>query len=97
MDIPDQTTQTKKPSNCEGLPDASLSGSPPGLELKKKVKCVIVGAGISGLRAASVLERHGIEVVVLEGRDRIGGRIHTTRTKDGIPRDIGQCQKTSCG
>lgn len=90
MDMLYQTTQ--KPSNCDGLPD-SHSGSPSIPKLKKeekdKVKVVIVGAGISGLRAASVLERHGVEVVVLEGRDRIGGRIHTTRTKDGIPRDIG--------
>lgn len=87
---------SKKPSNCEGLP--LLPGNPLGLELrKKKFKIVIVGAGISGLRAASVLERHGVDVVVLEGRNRIGGRIHTTRTKDGVPRDIGQCRNTSCG
>lgn len=90
MDMLYQTT--KKPSNCDGLPD-SLSGSPTTPKLKKEekepLKVVIVGAGISGLRAASVLERHGVQVVVLEGRGRIGGRIHTTRTKEGIPRDIG--------
>lgn len=66
----------------------------PGPELKKKV--VVVGAGISGLRAASVLQRHGIEVVVLEGRDRIGGRINTTRTAKGV-RDIGQSEKSNMG
>jgi hypothetical protein len=62
----------------------------PGPESKAKVKVIIVGAGISGLRAASVLQRHGVDVVVLEGRDRIGGRIHTTRNEHGVPRDIGQ-------
>lgn len=89
---------TEKPSNRDGSPD-SLSGGPLVLQLKehKKVRVAIVGAGISGLRAASVLERHGVEVQVLEGRDRVGGRIHTTRTKDGVPRDMGQCQKTICG
>lgn len=50
---------------------------------------LVVGAGISGLRAASVLKRHGLQVTVLEARDRIGGRIHTSR-KDGKPaRDMG--------
>ena len=51
---------------------------------------IIVGAGISGLRAASVLQRHGIRVTVLEGRpDRIGGRIVTSRN-NGVARDIGK-------
>ncbi|KAJ6031982.1 hypothetical protein N7540_002714 [Penicillium herquei] len=50
---------------------------------------LVVGAGISGLRAASVLKKHGLNVVVLEARDRIGGRINTSR-KEGKPaRDIG--------
>lgn len=58
----------------------------PGPETKKRV--VVVGAGISGLRAAAVLQSHGVDVVVVEGRDRIGGRIHTTHSEKG-PRDIG--------
>jgi len=57
-------------------------------EIPKKV--VIVGAGISGLRAAAVLLRHGVDVVILEGReDRIGGRIYTSRKLENRPRDIG--------
>ncbi|MFS0776669.1 FAD-dependent oxidoreductase [Neobacillus sp. 3P2-tot-E-2] len=36
---------------------------------------VIVGAGLSGLRAASLLIAQGIECIVLEARDRIGGRV----------------------
>jgi len=36
---------------------------------------VIVGAGLSGLRVASLLAAQGIECKVLEARDRIGGRI----------------------
>jgi len=57
----------------------------------KQHHVIVVGAGISGLRAASVLQRHGIGVTVLEGRaDRIGGRICTSR-RDGKPaRDIGK-------
>lgn len=36
---------------------------------------VIVGAGLSGLRAASLLHAKGIECKVLDSRDRIGGRV----------------------
>lgn len=65
----------------------------PGPEAIKRV--VVVGAGISGLRAAAVLQSHGVDVVVVEGRDRIGGRIHTTHSEKG-PRDIGMWRATSC-
>jgi monoamine oxidase len=39
---------------------------------------VIVGAGLSGLRSASLLAAKGIECMVLEARDRIGGRVLST-------------------
>lgn len=39
---------------------------------------VIVGAGLSGLRTASLLTAQGIDCIVLEARDRIGGRILST-------------------
>lgn len=38
----------------------------------------IVGAGISGLRCAEVLLKHGIRVTIFEARDRIGGRVCST-------------------
>lgn len=40
-------------------------------------KIHIVGAGISGLIAATVLEQHGYAPVVLEATDRVGGRVKT--------------------
>jgi len=50
-----------------------------------------VGAGISGLRTAAVLQRHGVAVTILEGRaDRIGGRICTSRKLGKAARDIGK-------
>ena len=38
---------------------------------------IVIGAGLSGLAAASALKKQGAEVVVIEARNRIGGRIHT--------------------
>ncbi|KAK3239773.1 hypothetical protein CYMTET_50326 [Cymbomonas tetramitiformis] len=43
----------------------------------KQLKVVVVGAGVSGLKAAAELRSKGVEVEVLEGRDRIGGRTYT--------------------
>jgi monoamine oxidase len=40
---------------------------------------VIIGAGAAGLAAARDLTRRGIRTIVLEARDRVGGRIHTIR------------------
>jgi polyamine oxidase len=58
---------------------------------KKQHHVIVVGAGISGLRAASVLQRHGIAVTILEGRpDRVGGRICTSRRDGKGARDIGK-------
>ena len=40
-------------------------------------RVVIVGAGIAGLTVANALTHDGVECVVVEARDRIGGRLHT--------------------
>lgn len=53
-----------------------------------KASILVIGAGIAGLAAARELKSSGFNVIVLEGRDRIGGRIHTDR-KLGIPLDLG--------
>ena len=48
---------------------------------------VVVGAGVAGLTAARLLAGAGQRVVVLEARDRVGGRTHTDRS--GFAMDLG--------
>lgn len=51
---------------------------------------VVIGAGISGLWAASELSRLGFSnILMLEARDRVGGRTHTDTSSFGAPMDLG--------
>ena len=50
---------------------------------------VVVGAGFSGLAAATELMQAGRDVVLLEARDRVGGRVESARLKDGARIDTG--------
>ena len=64
------------------LPTAACSAS-----VRKRV--VIVGAGIAGLGAAVALRNAGFEVIVVEARNRIGGRIHSSMRWPDLPVDLG--------
>ena len=51
---------------------------------------IVIGAGLAGLSCASELVKAGHSVLVLEARDRIGGRTHTdVGSHDGTPMDLG--------
>ncbi|MFO0660279.1 MAG: FAD-dependent oxidoreductase [Polyangiaceae bacterium] len=54
-----------------------------------KTSVLIVGAGVSGLGAARQLVDDDWEVIVLEGRNRIGGRTWSNRTWPGLALDMG--------
>lgn len=53
------------------------------------IDVIVVGAGMAGLTTARALHDDGLRVVVLEARDRIGGRIWTDRSWPGIPLELG--------
>jgi monoamine oxidase len=46
---------------------------------------LVIGAGLSGLHAALLLEENGARVQVIEARDRIGGRVHSLFDLPGAP------------
>src|SRR5262245_42644793 len=51
---------------------------------------LVIGAGMAGLAAAARLRERGLQVLVLEARDRIGGRVHTVREGLGpLPLELG--------
>ena len=54
----------------------------------EKKQVVVVGAGISGLGAAQNLQNAGYSVVILEAKEKIGGRINTNRSL-GFPIELG--------
>jgi monoamine oxidase len=47
----------------------------PAFYEKRDADVIIIGAGLSGLYAAMLLERKGIKTLILEGNTRIGGRL----------------------
>jgi monoamine oxidase len=49
----------------------------------------IVGAGLAGLQAARSLRAAGLDPLVLEARDRVGGRIYSIRAGDDVVIDMG--------
>jgi cation diffusion facilitator CzcD-associated flavoprotein CzcO len=54
-----------------------------------KKRIVVIGAGLAGLAAANELQSQGQDVVVVEARDRIGGRIWTSTQWKDTPLDLG--------
>jgi monoamine oxidase len=56
---------------------------------QKDADVVVIGAGMAGLAAARALASGGLDVLLVESRDRIGGRVHTLRDFAAAPVEAG--------
>jgi monoamine oxidase len=59
------------------------------MTLPSEVDVAIIGAGAAGLGAAHALANSGLSTIVLEARDRVGGRAHTIMAAPDITFDLG--------
>lgn len=68
QDLHQRTAYSSQPSNSKSALHSNMPKS-------KKLNVGIVGAGFAGLRCADVLLQHGVNVTILEARNRLGGRV----------------------
>ena len=76
-------------SMTHGAYDEGLRAARWAIDVVQARRVIVIGAGFAGLGAASALRTAGVDVQVLEARDRIGGRVHTVSLGDGVVADVG--------
>jgi monoamine oxidase len=59
------------------------------MDANDEVDVVVLGAGMAGLTAARALAERGVRVVVLEARERVGGRVWTRGGEGGGSVEMG--------
>lgn len=67
------------------------------MEHREKVEVCVVGGGVSGLSCAEYVSRSLISVCVIEGRDRLGGRVYSYPLKISMPSGQNEVIKVDLG
>lgn len=83
---PSGAASTSSASGAAASAPSTGSGS---AEAGGAADVIVLGAGVSGLGAAHALKKGGKRVIVVEARDRIGGRLHTHRGFARTPIELG--------
>ena len=83
------TTNPVAASMIHGAYDEGLRAARWASDVVQARNVIVIGAGFAGLGAAHALRDADVNVVVLEARDRIGGRVHTVPIGDGVVADAG--------
>ncbi|XP_003939638.1 amine oxidase [flavin-containing] A [Saimiri boliviensis] len=86
--FPPFTVPTPVPTTQDGI-NGSMTSQEKASVAGHMFDVVVIGGGISGLCAAKLLNEYGVNVLVLEARDRVGGRTHTVRNEQVDYVDVG--------
>ncbi|MBO9613738.1 MAG: FAD-dependent oxidoreductase [Dyadobacter sp.] len=93
MDKPQQTSRREFLRQSALLAGASLisTRSFGNIYIGKQTRVLVIGAGFAGLAAAYALKQRNVDVIVLEARNRIGGRVfsHTIDPKENLVVELG--------
>ncbi len=73
--------------SCQKQPEVKTNNNQ-NQSANEEVDIIIIGAGMSGISAGFDLIQKGLKVLILEGRDRIGGRVWTDN-RWNIPLELG--------
>lgn len=81
-----RNTTVDRRTVLKALGTATFAAAVPGaLRAQNKTEVLVIGAGLSGLASALMMQDAGVNVQVIEGRNRIGGRVESFRNIPGNP------------
>lgn len=86
--LPTLTREPAPVSTGTGVPVTKTVPAPSEDSRPREAQVLVLGAGMAGLSAARALTGLGHSVILLEGRNRIGGRLWTDASL-GLPLDLG--------
>jgi monoamine oxidase len=81
--------EEKMTSTGPEAPPARSTRPESGSKSRNHADVIVLGAGMAGVTAARALAEGGAQVIVVEARDRIGGRVHTLRDFAEAPVEAG--------